>query len=92
MNFEIEGPRYQLYPFDGSGESEMVKVGPPFVGSPAYGEGEFPEAEKAKDCICADWKANLAKLDASIMYAMIHGMEYNGKKFAYCPWCGRYIE
>lgn len=43
-------------------------------------------------CNCADWSPNLQKINAP--FALLtarnpdtyHG--YNGKQFAFCPWCG----
>ena len=44
------------------------------------------------DCTCKGWKENLPKIDNIIVSAHIHGVKYNGKKFVYCPWCGKKLE
>ena len=39
-------------------------------------------------CDCLDWKPNIDKINGYINLGAVHGVEYDGKTFAYCPWCG----
>ena len=49
-----------------------------------------PETE---DCICIDWKDNIAQLNSGFTMQAIHGGGgYSGKHFIYCPWCARKLE
>jgi len=42
-----------------------------------------------KECpSCNKWKKNISSLNACIASAFIHSVEYKGKPFIYCPWCG----
>lgn len=42
---------------------------------------------------CPDWKPNVAIIDGLVVMDAIHGGNgYNGKKWAYCPWCGKEIK
>jgi hypothetical protein len=44
------------------------------------------------DCTCADWDENIAKLNAPILLQTARSggsYQYSGKKFVYCPWCGK---
>jgi hypothetical protein len=44
-------------------------------------------------CVCEDWKENIPTiLDAWISYYHRYGVEYEGKLFIYCPWCGEELE
>ena len=58
----------------------------------AYGEGEFPEDEKAKQCDCEGWQKSMNLIEAAQLLAHIHGHKYDGDKFTFCPWCGKKIE
>ena len=53
-----------------------------------FGEGEFPEDEKAKQCNCAGWVKSMNQIESAQMIAWNHGQLYRGDKFIYCPWCG----
>ena len=59
---------------------------------PAYAKGESYEMDNkplvTDACDCTDWKINILKVDSAAVLAWTHGMEYDGKKFIYCPWCG----
>ena len=38
---------------------------------------------------CKDWEENLPKINAPIELQFIRtGVQYTGKPFVYCPWCG----
>ena len=39
-------------------------------------------------CVCDGWKENYPKIRNITMSAHIHGVEYDGDTFMYCPWCG----
>jgi hypothetical protein len=41
-------------------------------------------------CFCLDWRENIDKVNGPIQLQAIRsgGMGYDGKGFAYCPWCG----
>ncbi len=43
----------------------------------------------ATECPCAQWKANMAKLDPFWTLAWAHGFQYDGDIFVFCPWCGQ---
>ena len=42
-----------------------------------------------KDCDCADWQKCSPQIDAIMTLAWNHGIQYTGKVFVYCPWCGK---
>ena len=39
-------------------------------------------------CACDKYQANVEYLGAVLVAAYIHGVNYNGAAFVYCPWCG----
>ena len=39
-------------------------------------------------CSCEKWKESYPKVEAITMYAHVHGMNYEGDEFQFCPWCG----
>ena len=39
-------------------------------------------------CSCEGWKESYPKVEAITMYAHVHGMNYEGDEFQFCPWCG----
>lgn len=44
------------------------------------------------DCTCQDWIENIEKLNAPLRLQTIRSgftWQYDGKKFRYCPWCGK---
>ena len=41
------------------------------------------------NCTCQLWADTIKKINASIDIARIHGLDYNGEPFRFCPWCGR---
>jgi hypothetical protein len=45
-----------------------------------------------KYCDCSDWKPNIDLVNGSCNLAFIHGLEFTGKVFEYCPWCGKKLE
>ena len=43
-------------------------------------------------CDCQDWKSNIDKVNGPILLQVARNPEqsgYDGKLFAYCPWCGK---
>ena len=42
-------------------------------------------------CECDDYKENAPKIDSFVMLGFTHGMEYDGKPWEYCPWCGKLL-
>ena len=45
-----------------------------------------------KKCSCDAWTENKKKVDNLFISAWIHGLEYDGSKFEWCPWCGKPLE
>ncbi len=43
-------------------------------------------------CNCKDWQPNIDKINSAITMDFVHGKEYTGKPFEYCPWCGKKLE
>lgn len=52
--------------------------------------------EEKWGCDCLDWKLNIEIIDNMILMQtnMAWGNKegYTGKRFKYCPWCGRLLE
>jgi hypothetical protein len=45
------------------------------------------------NCKCKEWIENIGKIDGAFEFKANHGCgDYNGKKFKYCPWCGKELE
>ena len=38
---------------------------------------------------CKDWETGMNKINDFIVFGWTHRMLYDGKKFVYCPWCGK---
>ena len=73
---------------------KMMDYGPAVK---AFREREKQEAESSlapargsasPDC-CAEWTRSAKAIEGLCVMAHIHGMEYKGAPFYYCPWCGR---
>ena len=50
------------------------------------------EKMENKICICIDWQVNMPILDSMVIMDAIHTWGqggYKGKRFAFCPWCGK---
>jgi len=45
--------------------------------------------KKLEQCICKDWKKSMSQIEGAQFMAQNHGMQYTGKQFLYCPWCGK---
>jgi len=46
--------------------------------------------KKIYTCDCDDWKENMKIIDDYVIFHYNHfGVGYEGKKFEYCPWCGK---
>lgn len=46
-------------------------------------------------CDCADWTIQIEKVNAPIMLLYARNpntYKYDGKPFAYCPWCGNALQ
>lgn len=44
------------------------------------------------ECDCEQWKNGITQIDGFIDFASMHGMEYKGAGFKFCPWCGKKLE
>ncbi len=42
----------------------------------------------AVDCACNDWNENIPLVNIS-GFRLTHNMDYTGKRFDFCPWCGK---
>lgn len=40
-------------------------------------------------CECEDWRSNIEILNAPYLCNLLAVGNYIGKKFDYCPWCGK---
>lgn len=41
------------------------------------------------ECTCDDWKQNIDLVNGPIQLQFVRtGVQYAGKKFTHCPWCG----
>ena len=48
---------------------------------------------KLKDCECDGWKIYMNQIiTISQLFANIHRIQYKGRQFKYCPWCGKELE
>ena len=45
-----------------------------------------------KQCDCADWELSMRQITGAQGLAYVHGINYTGKPFSYCPWCGKELE
>lgn len=44
-------------------------------------------------CDCKDWEKEIIKISGAFTFMAVHGCgEYGGKKFKYCPWCGKEVK
>ena len=45
-------------------------------------------------CDCKDWKENIEKVNQPWGLWVNHfgGIGYSGKRFLYCPWCGKKLK
>ncbi len=43
----------------------------------------------SKDCTCQDWIENIGIVNAPYQLHFLAVGEYQGKKFDFCPWCGK---
>jgi hypothetical protein len=48
--------------------------------------------DKAYECTCERWKKNIGFLDKVFILAYVHGIQYDGVEFDYCPWCGELLK
>jgi len=42
-----------------------------------------------KMCNCFKWDKSIIHIEGAITLAHVHGIEYQGYPFKYCPWCGK---
>lgn len=43
----------------------------------------------AKECKkCPYWKDNIEEINRHLTISFIHGINYKGKSFEFCPYCG----
>lgn len=48
---------------------------------------------KINVCDCSDWDENIDKiLDPQVFLFLTKGVEYDGKHFKFCPWCGQALK
>jgi hypothetical protein len=43
----------------------------------------------SKYCVCERWIRNKENLDTVFAVSYVHGFNYNGEFFDFCPWCGK---
>lgn len=43
-------------------------------------------------CECRGWQEGMQIINGIFINAFLHGMEYNGKIFSFCPWCGKKLK
>lgn len=41
------------------------------------------------NCDCKDWVMSWHQIESAKVMASIHGQQYSGAKFKFCPWCGK---
>lgn len=46
----------------------------------------------AKYCECTEWHIYIDEIINAQKFMRLHGQEYSGKPFKYCPWCGAVLE
>lgn len=39
------------------------------------------------NCDCKDWEESWHQIESAFVMASIHGQQYTGVKFNFCPWC-----
>ena len=39
-------------------------------------------------CVCDDWEESMGQIIDAQVFCALHDMEYTGKPFVFCPWCG----
>ena len=44
-----------------------------------------------KECDCPDWRKNISIINGMLVTLSVHGIQYKGKIFNYCPWCGKLL-
>ena len=42
-------------------------------------------------CICDDWEEGIKQIEAAQELSALHSVEYTGKPFVFCPWCGELL-
>lgn len=42
-----------------------------------------------KPCLCKSWEESMPQIVGAQILEHAHGGNYTGKKFIYCPWCGK---
>jgi hypothetical protein len=42
-----------------------------------------------ESCNCEGWKKGMSQIVGAQQLAAIHGENYTGAQFSFCPWCGR---
>ena len=45
-----------------------------------------------KECDCEDWKLNINECLTIDILAWNHNMEYKGKQYKFCGWCGKELK
>lgn len=43
-------------------------------------------------CACKRWERSFERIKAAQIIAHLHGYQYNGDTFIYCPWCGEALK
>ena len=42
-------------------------------------------------CNCTEWRNSFPQIINAQKIVALHGGEYTGTRFKFCPWCGSYI-
>lgn len=42
-------------------------------------------------CDCEDYEGSMAQIIRAQLLEHVHGGQYTGKVFIYCPWCGKLL-
>jgi len=44
------------------------------------------------NCDCKDWNLWAEEIFAAQVFMSVHGFDYKGKVFKYCPWCKKKLK
>ena len=45
-----------------------------------------------EDCNCGAWNKNIPRINGVLLFSQIHGVEYGGETFNFCPYCGEELK
>ena len=43
-------------------------------------------------CDCKDWQESEPQIESAQILSSLHGGEYTGAYFKFCPWCGKILK